>query len=149
MTTKRINKAAALNRMTIFLGRFHDLGMALWVILIITFLIMPVPPTMVDMLITVNFAVAFVLLMLSLYVPSALSLSTFPTLLLFTTLFRLSLNITTTRQILLDTGQSAGYPSLTMVDADTIGVFYECSRAHMAFQRIAIHEFFTLDRSEK
>lgn len=101
MTTKLMDKAAVLNRMSIFMGRFHDLGLALWVILIISFLIMPVPPTMVDMLITVNFAVTFVLLMLSLYVPSVLSLSTFPTLLLFTTLFRLALNITTTRQILL------------------------------------------------
>ncbi len=101
MRTKSIDKTAALNRMSTFLGRFHDLGLALWVILIISFLIMPVPPLMVDMLITLNFAVTFVLLMLSLYVPSALSLSTFPTLLLFTTLFRLALNITTTRQILL------------------------------------------------
>jgi len=56
---------------------------------------------MVDLLVTLNFAISFVLLMLSLYVPSVLSLSTFPTLLLFTTLFRLALNITTTRQILL------------------------------------------------
>jgi type III secretion protein V len=101
MAVPKVDKTAVLNRMTIYLGRFHDLGLALWVVLIISFLIMPVPPTMVDLLITVNFAVTFVLLMLSLYVPSALSLSTFPSLLLFTTLFRLALNITTTRQILL------------------------------------------------
>ena len=101
MDLTNVDKTAALNRMTTFLGRFHDLGLALWVVLIIAFLIMPVPPSMVDLLITLNFATTFVLLMLSLYVPSSLSLSTFPTLLLFTTLFRLALNITTTRQILL------------------------------------------------
>jgi type III secretion protein V len=101
MMTTKVDKTAALNRIATFLGRFHDLGLALWVVLIIAFLIMPVPPPVVDLLITLNFAVTFVLLMLSLYVPSALSLSTFPTLLLFTTLFRLALNITTTRQILL------------------------------------------------
>lgn len=101
METKIFDKAATINRMNLFFKRFHDLGLALWVVLIISFLIMPVPPVMVDLLITLNFAAVFVLLMLSLYVPSALSLSTFPTLLLFTTLFRLALNITTTRQILL------------------------------------------------
>lgn len=99
--TMKVGKTAVLNKMAGFLGRFHDLGLALWVVLIISFLIMPVPPAMVDMLITLNFAVTFILLMLSLYVPSVLSLSTFPTMLLFTTLFRLTLNITTTRQILL------------------------------------------------
>jgi len=50
------------------------------------------------------------------------------------------------RQILLDRGQSAGYSSLTMVDEETIGVFYECSRAHMAFQRVKVDDFFELDR---
>gem|GEM_PF-66494 len=51
----------------------------------------------------------------------------------------------TARQIVLDGGQSAGYSSLTMVDDETIGVFYECSRAHMAFQRIKVDDFFALD----
>jgi len=33
-----------------------------------------------------------------------------------------------------------------MVDEETIGVFYECSRAHMAFQRVKVDDFFELDR---
>lgn len=101
MANIKIDKFATLNTITASMGRFHDFGMALWVVLIISFLIMPVPPVMVDLLITLNFAITFVLLMLTLYIPSALSLSTFPTLLLLSTLFRLALNITTTRQILL------------------------------------------------
>ncbi len=56
---------------------------------------------MLDTLIAVNLALSVVLLMVSLYVNSPLGLSTFPSLLLFTTLFRLSLNIAATRQILL------------------------------------------------
>jgi sialidase-1 len=44
--------------------------------------------------------------------------------------------------ILLDQGQSAGYPSPTMIDDRTIGVFYEGSRANITFQRIPIQDFF-------
>jgi len=49
----------------------------------------------------------------------------------------------TERQILLDEGQSAGYSSLTQIDENTVGILYECSRAHLAFQRILISDFFT------
>jgi len=43
--------------------------------------------------------------------------------------------------LLLDEGISAGYPSITMLDDDTLGVFYEGSRAHMTFQRIPVADF--------
>lgn len=81
--------------------RYNDILLALLVVAIIALMILPLPTYMVDALIACNLGIAVALLMLSLYIPSALSLSTFPTLLLFTTLFRLALNITTTRQILL------------------------------------------------
>ncbi|HIL37908.1 MAG TPA: exo-alpha-sialidase, partial [Planctomycetes bacterium] len=42
--------------------------------------------------------------------------------------------------LLLDEGGSAGYSCLTMIDAHTIGIVYECSRSHLAFQRIALDE---------
>lgn len=82
-------------------SRYNDLFLAFLVVAIISLMILPLPTVMVDALIATNLGIAVSLLMLSLYIPSALSLSTFPTLLLFTTLFRLALNITTTRQILL------------------------------------------------
>ena len=78
-----------------------DLVLAVLVVAIIALMVIPLPPPVVDALIAINLGMAVSLLMLSLYIPSSLSLSTFPTLLLFTTLFRLALNITTTRQILL------------------------------------------------
>lgn len=46
------------------------------------------------------------------------------------------------RQIVLDEGECAGYSSLTLIDEETIGLFYESSRAHLAFQRILIDDFF-------
>ncbi|CAM2005093.1 type III secretion system export apparatus subunit SctV [Acanthopleuribacter pedis] len=81
--------------------RYNDIVLAVLIIAIISLMILPLPPFLVDALIACNLAIAVALLMLSLYIPSALALSSFPTLLLFTTLFRLALNITTTRQILL------------------------------------------------
>ncbi|CAM2009280.1 type III secretion system export apparatus subunit SctV [Acanthopleuribacter pedis] len=82
-------------------SRYNDLFLAFLVVAIISLMVLPLPTVLVDGLIATNLGIAVSLLMLSLYIPSALSLSTFPTLLLFTTLFRLALNITTTRQILL------------------------------------------------
>ncbi|MBF0399101.1 MAG: type III secretion system export apparatus subunit SctV, partial [Desulfobacterales bacterium] len=61
----------------------------------------PIPPAIIDALIAMNISISFILLMVAMYIPSPLHLSTFPALLLYTTLYRLSLNITTTRMILL------------------------------------------------
>ena len=82
--------------------RYNDIMLAGLVVAIISLMILPLPTPIVDALIATNLTVAVTLLMLAIYIPSALSLSTFPTLLLFTTLFRLSLNITTTRTILIN-----------------------------------------------
>jgi type III secretion protein V len=79
----------------------HDLLLAALIIAVIALMILPLQPFMLDTLIAINLALSVVLLMVSLYINSPLGLSTFPSLLLFTTLFRLSLNIAATRQILL------------------------------------------------
>lgn len=83
-------------------SRYNDIMLAAMVVAIIALMILPLPIPMVDALIAANLTAAITLLMLAIYIPSALSLSTFPTILLFTTLFRLSLNITTTRTTLLN-----------------------------------------------
>ncbi len=82
--------------------RYNDIILACLLVSIIALMILPLPIAMVDGLIACNLSIAIVLLMISTYIPNALALSSFPTLLLFTTLFRLALNITTTRQILLN-----------------------------------------------
>ncbi len=92
---------ASLQRYIFKVTRYTDIILAGLVVAIISLMILPLPTPLVDALIATNLSIAVTLLMLAIYIPSALSLSTFPTLLLFTTLFRLSLNITTTRQILL------------------------------------------------
>ena len=90
-----------LIKMTSAFSRFGDLVLAFLVVFIIGLLIVPLPTPMMDFLISVNLMISTVMLMLSLYLPRALAFSTFPSMLLFTTLFRLALNVSTTRLILL------------------------------------------------
>lgn len=78
-----------------------DIVLALFIIGIITMIILPVPPHVIDVLLAINLMVAISLIMLSLYIPSAIELSMFPSILLITTLYRLGINIASTRQILL------------------------------------------------
>lgn len=92
----------AIDHLMLRLSKYNDIVMAMLVVIIISLIILPMPPFMVDTMICLNLSITILLLMLSLYIKSTLSLSTFPTLLLFTTLFRLALNITTTRQILMN-----------------------------------------------
>jgi len=82
-------------------ARQNDLALAGLLVAIVALFVLPLPTPLLDLLIATNLAVSLVLLIVAMYVPSALSLSTFPSLLLFTTLFRLALNIASTKLILL------------------------------------------------
>lgn len=77
-----------------------DTILALFVVAIAALLLLPLPTYVLDLLIALNLGSALVLLLLALYVPSALSLLSFPTILLLTTLFRLGLDVASTRLIL-------------------------------------------------
>jgi type III secretion protein V len=84
-----------------FLSKYSDIVLALVVVAIVGMMIVPLPTHLLDVLLTFNVSIGVVLLLISLYVPAALHLSVFPTLLLITTMYRLSLTISTTRLILL------------------------------------------------
>jgi type III secretion protein V len=92
-----------LQNTVVTIARHNDLILALLVIAIISLIILPFPTALMDSFIAINLGISISLLMLSMYIKSSISLSTFPTLLLLTTLFRLALNIASTRLILLDT----------------------------------------------
>ena len=77
-----------------------DIGLGLYILAAIVFLIMPLPNTLLDILFAFNLALALVILFNALYAKEAMSMSSFPTLLLLTTLFRISLNVSSTRLIL-------------------------------------------------
>jgi len=78
-----------------------DLVLAFVVICILMMLIFPVSPHVIDVLIAINLTISITLLFVALYIQKAVHLSIFPSLLLITTLFRLGVNISSTRQILL------------------------------------------------
>jgi flagellar biosynthesis protein FlhA len=83
-----------------FLLGKRDLGVVIFVMAILAIIIVPLPSSILDVLLTVSIALSVLILLISLYVPKPTDLTTFPTLILILTLFRLSLNIATTRMIL-------------------------------------------------
>ncbi len=77
-----------------------DVGVALYVICAFVFLIIPLPSVVLDVCLALNMAVAFTILFNSMFAKEVLDMSFYPTMLLFTTLFRISLNVSSTRLIL-------------------------------------------------
>ncbi|WP_457564717.1 flagellar biosynthesis protein FlhA [Caminibacter sp.] len=77
-----------------------DLGVVAFVFAILLIIIVPLPSGLLDFFLTISLSVAILILMLSLYIPKPTDFSTFPTIILIVTLYRLSLNIATTRMIL-------------------------------------------------
>src|SRR5438105_4056028 len=82
------------------LGKNRDLFLVVGVIGILLILFTPIPPVLLDLCIIVNFAFAMTILLLTFYVDKPVSFSTFPSLLLVGTLYRLALNVAATRLIL-------------------------------------------------
>jgi type III secretion protein V len=83
-----------------FLDKYSDIVLAVVVIAIIGMMLVPLPTLLLDILLTVNISLSVTILLISLYIPGALKISVFPTLLLITTMYRLALTVSTTRLIL-------------------------------------------------
>jgi flagellar biosynthesis protein FlhA len=84
------------------LGANADVGIALGIVGILFVMIIPLPTSMLDMFLAFNITLSILILLLTIYTVRPLDFSVFPSLLLITTLFRLSLNIASTRLILLN-----------------------------------------------
>ena len=82
------------------LSRHTDILVAVGIITILAVMIVPLPTYVLDFLLTFNISIALLILMLTIYINAPLELSVFPGLLLVMTLFRLSLNVASTRLIL-------------------------------------------------
>jgi type III secretion protein V len=78
-----------------------DALLALLVIAVVAMMIVPLPTWLLDILLATNLSLSVAILLVILYVPDALAIATFPTVLLLTTLFRLALNVSSSRLILL------------------------------------------------
>ncbi|MBQ6759181.1 MAG: flagellar biosynthesis protein FlhA [Selenomonadaceae bacterium] len=82
--------------------RYSDVIIAVTLVMIVIMMIIPLPTALLDLLICLNITIALVVIMSAIYNEEALDLSVFPSLLLVTTLFRLALNISSTRLILIN-----------------------------------------------
>src|SRR5699024_5667102 len=95
--------------------QYKDIGILAAVIMVVAMLVIPLPPWLLSFLIIINLTIALMILLTSMNMKEALQFSIFPTLLLLMTVFRLGLNISTTRAILSE-GNAGGV-------VDTFGSF--------------------------
>lgn len=86
--------------------KFRDYAILVSVIMIVIMMVIPLPPLLLDILIMINISLALTIILVAMNTQEPLQFSIFPTLLLLTTLFRLGLNVSTTRSIL--TNQTGG-----------------------------------------
>jgi type III secretory pathway component EscV len=96
MATGQNRQAFAISK-----GAYADAGLATLVMLIVTMMIVPLPTWLLDMLIATNLGLSILLLVTALYVPHGLAVTSLPSVLLIMTLYRLALNVSSTRLILL------------------------------------------------
>ncbi len=80
--------------------RLGDIGIAVVVVAIVLIIIIPIPPHLLDILLAINISISLVILLNSIFAKDALQMSIFPSLLLITTIYRLSLNISATKLVL-------------------------------------------------
>lgn len=81
-------------------------AVSIFVILIIALIIIPLATPLLDMMFILNIALSLIILLMTMYIKTALEFSVFPSILLIATLFRLALNISSTRQILTNKGNA-------------------------------------------
>ncbi len=97
-----LNRALApLQRVVALAAHRSDLALAVLLTAVVFMLIVPMPTFLIDILVALNIGLSALLLMVAMYLPNPVAFSSFPSVLLITTLFRLALTIATTRLILL------------------------------------------------
>lgn len=88
--------------MKINLKNISNYAVGVYILCIVVFLVVPIPAVLLDFLVAFNIALAMIILFNALFSKEVLNMSTFPTMLLFTTVFRISINVSSTRLILKD-----------------------------------------------
>ncbi|HMI91054.1 MAG TPA: FHIPEP family type III secretion protein, partial [Polyangiales bacterium] len=82
-------------------NRYADLALAVLLLGIVAIMIVPVPTALLDVLLAANISLAALMLLVAMTIPNGLAFAAMPTVLLVTTLYRLALNVSSTRLILL------------------------------------------------
>lgn len=94
--------------MSDLLTRNKDIAMVIALLGVVLAMVLPIPAFMLDIFLTISITMGILVLIVSVYLMKPLDFSSFPTVLLMTTLFRLSMNVASTRLVLLDGGEGPG-----------------------------------------
>ena len=105
-----------------------DIGVALYLLAAVIFFIVPISSNLLDVMLALNISIALIVLFNTLFVKEVLDMSFFPTLLLFTTIFRISLNVSSTRLIL--TTGNPGNVVQTLDSSSVVEIYRWCHRIH-------------------
>ena len=100
------------------IAEYADVVFALSLIGMIAVMIIPMPPGLLDILLALNIAFSLIVLLMTIYITNPLQLSVFPGLLLVLTLFRLSLNVASTRLILGEASKLVAAGTITSEEAE-------------------------------
>ncbi|HJV48705.1 MAG TPA: flagellar biosynthesis protein FlhA [Geothrix sp.] len=109
-----------LDRLLPYMGRLarrSDLAAPVFVMIVLVVMVLPMPAFMVDLLIVLNITLSLIILMVGMYVRRPKEFSSYPSVLLVVTLFRLAINVATTRRILLYAGDQGADAAGNMVKA--------------------------------
>jgi len=120
--------------------RLRQLAGPLLIVMILAMMVLPLPPFLLDLLFTFNIALALIVLMVAVYTKKALEFAAFPTVLLLTTLMRLSLNIASTRAVLMQghTGADAAGKVIEAFGHFVIGERADANPDRAVRQRIGV-----------
>lgn len=127
--------------MALSIRKGSDFILAIFVVAITAMLLIPLPTTLLDFLLAANISFALLMLLVGLYMPNALALLAFPSLLLLTTLFRLGLNVASSRLIL-----SEGYAGRVIESFGTFLIRGEIVVGVIIFTIITIVNFIVIAR---
>ena len=97
-----LNSLLNLRRTLLVGGAAQGMVGPILIILILSMMVLPLPPFLLDLLFTFNIALSIMVLLVCMYTKKALDFAAFPAVLLFTTLLRLSLNVASTRVVLME-----------------------------------------------
>lgn len=98
----KIPQALKTGDINAVLAKYSDYILAVLVMCVLSMVVIPLPPWLIDIALTISITLGVVILLVALYISEALRLASFPTILLISTMYRLALNISSTRLILAD-----------------------------------------------
>ncbi len=93
-------EGGTLSGLNNIINKYSDVVLAAVIVSVIAMIVIPLPTWLLDILLTIQLTMAVVIILVALYISDVLKIASFPTILLMATLYRLSLNISTTRMIL-------------------------------------------------